>query len=95
MKIFIKEEYAGIILQLAHKYINENPGNAGCNVYHAMAKTLETMDIYVAYINNMGFMMYDYSIKAMVQYISEINDTDVPFAGGRLEEIGDYLAKLI
>lgn len=94
MKKYIKEEYAGTILQLAHKYINDNPDKSGSEKYAAMAKTLETMDMYVAWINNMGFMMHDYSIVAMTEYIDEVKFS-CGLPAGRLEEIKDYLAKLI
>ncbi len=73
-KKFIDEKYADIILVLAHKYINENPDKKGTERFFRMEKTLETMDKYWAYINRMGFMMYEKSIEAMIEYLDGVRE---------------------
>lgn len=95
MKKFIDDKYAAVILQLAHKYLNENPQDKSDRMYHAMSKTLETMDMYVAWINNMGFMMYQNSIEQMIVYIDSIKYNCTEFSTQQLREVENYLKSLI
>ncbi|MBR5873245.1 MAG: hypothetical protein IKY90_00750 [Oscillospiraceae bacterium] len=94
MKKFIKEEYADIILQMAQQYITNHPEEKGREAYIAMEKTLETMDMYVAWINNMGFMMHRDSIEYMIAYIQSANGS-LTFPKEKLEEIRSYLLTLL
>lgn len=92
-KRYIEEKYADMIMQLAAKYRNTH--TADHPLSFAMDRALETMDSYVAFINNMGFTMYEISIKAMIEYIDEILVEDVSFDKELMLEIRAYLSALI
>ncbi len=94
MKKYVDEKYADIILQLAWKYINENPSQKGSRLYSAMGRTLETMDKYVANINRMGYMMYTDSISAMMDYICLLADTDCGVDSDMLQRVYNHLKSL-
>ncbi len=90
-KRFIEEKYADILLVLAHKFINENPDKKDTAGFKAMEKTLETMDKYWAYINRMGFMMYEASIQAMKEYLKELAVGECEYTPRQLTELSAYL----
>ena len=83
-KKFIERKYADTILQLAWKFKHENPDMKNTPAYSAMDRTLETMDKYVAYINNMGFMMYEISIFHMAEYIGQLTGKECGFSSDEL-----------
>ena len=94
MKKYVDEKYAVIILQLAHKYQNENSSCRGGAVYAAMDRTLSTMDIYTANINRMGYMMYTDSIAVMLDYIPGLVQQGCEFSTAELLSLYDYLKSL-
>lgn len=94
MKKYVDERYADIILQLAHKYQNENPSDKGGQVYSAMDKTLETMDKYTAHINRMGYMMHRESIYTMLEYIRGLIVSGCEFSAEELRQVYSYLINL-
>ena len=91
-KKYIDRKYADTIMQLASHYRNTHP--AGSSLSFGMDRTLETMDSYVAFINNMGYTMYEISIETMIKYIDEIKHTPGRFSPVELEELQKYLETL-
>ena len=92
-KRYIDEKYADVIMQLAAHYRNTH--TAADPLAFAMDRALETMDSYVAYINNLGYTMYEISIEAMIEYTGSLLDSQTAFDAETLTEIKGYLKTLV